>query len=46
MIVLKHPVATYVILVSTTDAENFSFVGHKSSAKFGNKEIIEEHDLF
>ena len=46
MIVLKHPVATDIILMSTTYTEDFTFIGHKSPAELWNQEFIEKNNLF
>jgi hypothetical protein len=45
MIVLKHPIAANIILMSTTDAENFSLIGNQSPTEFWNQEVIVEQDL-
>jgi hypothetical protein len=36
MIVLKHPIAAYIILVTPANAEHFSFIGYERSAEFWN----------
>ena len=46
MIILKHPITTDIILVSSSNAEYFAFISNKSSAEFWNQEIIEENDFF
>ena len=42
MVILQHPVAAHVVLVTTSDAENLSFVGNKGSAEFWNNELVIE----
>ena len=45
MIVLKHPIAAYIILVTPANAEHFSFIGYERSAEFWNQEVIVEKNF-
>jgi hypothetical protein len=45
MIILKHPVAAYVILVTASYAENLPLVGNKSPAELRNNKLVVESNL-
>lgn len=45
MVILKHPVTADVVLVPSTNAKDFSFIGNQSSTELRNQEIIEQDDF-
>ena len=46
MIVFKHPIAAYIVLMSTTDTEDFALIGDEGSAKLWNHKVVEEDHFF
>lgn len=45
MIILQHPITANVVLVTTSDAENFTLIGNESPTEFRDEEIVVQEDL-
>lgn len=45
MIILKHPIAADVVLVSTADAEHLAFISDECAAELRNEKVVEQYNL-
>ena len=46
VVVLKHPVAADVVLVTATDAKYFTFISNQSAAEFRNDKVVKQNHFF